>query len=46
MIETICDVSQAVLVTGAAILAGTALVKDVLEEVREIIALHRERIQR
>ncbi len=46
MIEAICDVSQAVFVTGAAILAGTALVKDVLEEVREIIALHRERIQR
>ena len=45
MIETICDVSQAVLLTGAAVLAGTALVKDVLEEVREIIALNAERIQ-
>ena len=45
MIEAICDVSQAVFVTGAAILAGTALVKDVLKEVREIIALNAERTQ-
>ena len=44
--ETVSDIGQAVMLTGAAILAGTALVKDVLKEVREIIALNRKRVQR
>ncbi len=37
--ETVSDVGQAIVVTSAAILAGRALVMDVLKEVREIIAL-------
>ena len=36
--ETVCSVSQAAMVTGAAILAGRALVKGILEEYGEIIA--------
>ncbi len=44
--ETVSDIGQAVMLTSAAILAGYALVKDVLEEVHEIIALNRKRVQR